>query len=226
MPLRIGNLAGTTIDVDISFVILMALFVMSNSQHGMQDALLWAPVVLVSVLFHELAHAATIGAFGFGSSRIVLAGMGGVTINERRAKPWQDLLISLAGPVSSFILAAIAFYAVQHVAKGDGQNFLIKLGNANIFWGVLNLVPVSPLDGGHAVRHFLRLFLSEAVAFHVAIWLGIVTGVAIALVALRAEQIYVTVFMLYLAFRNFVAWQQVRSYRPPPPDDDVPDGPK
>ena len=47
---------------------------------------------------HELAHAGTIGAFGFGPSRIILAGLGGVTFNERRAKPWQDLLISLAGP--------------------------------------------------------------------------------------------------------------------------------
>ena len=32
-------------------------------------------------------------------------GFGGVTINRRQAKPWQDILVAIAGPICSFLLA-------------------------------------------------------------------------------------------------------------------------
>ena len=104
--LHLGTILGTTITLDFSFIILIVFFVLSDIQRvGARYALLWAPVLLISILFHELAHAAMIGILGFGSSAIVLEGIGGVTMNQRRAKPWQDLVISAAGPASSFLLA-------------------------------------------------------------------------------------------------------------------------
>src|SRR5258706_12082209 len=106
--IRLGTIFGTSITLDFSFLILIVFFVMTDIQAaGMRYALLWVPVLLISILFHELAHAAMIAVLGFGSSAIILAGMGGATYNERRAKPWQDLLISAAGPASSFFLAWI-----------------------------------------------------------------------------------------------------------------------
>ena len=115
--IHLGSILGTTITLDFSFLILIVFFVMMNAQSsGMPYALIWAPVLLISVLFHELAHASMIGSLGFGSSAIILQGMGGATYNDRRARPWQDLLISAAGPLSNFLLAWIVGLIIANVA--------------------------------------------------------------------------------------------------------------
>jgi Zn-dependent protease len=208
--LRIGTLGGTTIDVEVSFLFLCALFVLRDlNGPNPAGAVLWIPVILVSLLAHELAHAAAIGILGFGPSRVVLAGMGGVTINERKARPWQDLLISLAGPIASFGVAAIVF------GSGQRNQFLSMLLQANVLWGIFNLMPVPPLDGGHALRHFLRIFLSEGTAFALSTWIGVVAGVAFAVAAITRGEIYIALLMAYFVFINLRQWQAVRNAMPP-----------
>ncbi|MGA8067757.1 MAG: site-2 protease family protein [Terriglobales bacterium] len=93
---------------------------------------------------------------------------------------WDDILTSVAGPVSNFIvatgalilLAGIALASpaghtlvVGLVAGGDGSAsdsmlapvamLLFELMFINIVLAVFNLIPVPPLDGSHVLRHFL-----------------------------------------------------------------------
>ncbi|HKR63747.1 MAG TPA: M50 family metallopeptidase [Thermoanaerobaculia bacterium] len=168
----------------------------------------------MSVLFHELAHAAMIAALGFGASHIILGGMGGVTMNARRAKPWQDLLISVAGPFSNFVMAFVCWQLIQHAAIVRTDRMLIVLVplllSASVWWGIFNLVPVPPLDGGHATREFFRIFLDERRAFIVAIWIAIVVGTAVVVLALRFQAFFVA---LYLGWFVYVAWQQWQYFR-------------
>jgi Zn-dependent protease len=218
MPFRIGNLGGTTIDVDVTFLFLCAFFAFREvDQHSTDRAFLIVPVILVSLLIHELAHAGTIGILGFGPSRVLLAGMGGVTINERKARPWQELLISLAGPLASFAIVGVAFA----VGRRDIL-FLKMLLQVNLVWGIFNILPVPPLDGGHAVRHFLGLFMRELPAFYAATWIGIVCGLAFALLAGWLSEIFIAVFMGYFVLLNFRQWRLVRAAQrqgpPSPPD--------
>src|SRR6185436_2286127 len=185
--LHLGTIRGTTITVDFNFLILIVFFVAMNynAQQGIQYALLWIPILFISVLFHELAHAAMIGLFGFGSSRVVLTGMGGVTINSRRAKPWQDMLISLAGPISSFALMFLCIWIYQAVpaARQDRMvaELLPRMVQANFFWGLFNLIPVAPLDGGHAVREFFSIFFRDRTSFVIYVWIAMVVGGGIAI---------------------------------------------
>jgi Zn-dependent protease len=90
----------------------------------------------------------------------------------------DDILTSVAGPVSNFIvatgatilLAAIAVAApggrmIVHGAMGGpliGNSALVpasillyELMAINVLLGVFNLIPVPPLDGSHVLRHFL-----------------------------------------------------------------------
>lgn len=210
----LGSIRGTTIHVDFSFLILIVFFVAANYRPnlGIQFALLWIPVVFVSVLVHELAHATAIGLFGYGSSHVVLGGMGGVTVNDRKARPWHDMVISLAGPVSSFILAAVMYVLAVRVAfvQNDPmmREFAPRMLWANLFWGVFNLIPVAPLDGGHAVRNFFRSFLSEQQAFVIAVWIGMLGGAAAAVVAaVIFRQIFIAAFLAWFVFVNFQKWQ-------------------
>src|SRR5258706_5166588 len=90
--IRLGTIFGTSITLDFSFLILIVFFVMTDIQQaGMRYALLWIPVLLISILWHELAHAAMIGALGFGSRSIILEGIGCGPYNERRARPLPEL---------------------------------------------------------------------------------------------------------------------------------------
>lgn len=219
--LHLGSIRGTSIDVDFNFVFLVLFFVVMNynPDKGIHYALLWIPVLFISVLVHELAHAAMIGIFGFGASQIVLTGMGGVTMNQRKARPWQDMLISLAGPVASFgIMFAcwIVFLNVPFVRSDAMLKELIpKLYEANWFWALFNLIPVPPLDGGHATRDFFRMFLSERTAFVIAIWIAMVVGCGVIIYMISGKQYLIAVFIGLFVYMAFQRWQHFRSHGVP-----------
>ena len=215
--IHLGTILGTTITLDFSFVILIVFFVLSDIQRaGIRNALLWAPVLLISILVHELAHAAMIGLLGFGPSQILLQGIGGVTVNERRARPWQDLLISAAGPISSFLLAGGLYVLFVNVGFVRQDPFLLALLplllRANLWWGVFNLMPVVPLDGAGVVRNFLRLFLNERTAFVISIWISIIIGTLLAIAGLVTRWIFLSLLMLWYVRSSYLQWQFFRSY--------------
>ena len=219
--LHLGTIKGTTITVDVSFFILIIFFaiVNYNPARGIEYALIWIPVVFVSVLIHELAHAAMIGALGYGSSQIVLNGMGGVTYNQRRAKPWQDMLISLAGPLSSFGLMFLSLWVIQSVpaVRRDLmlQALLPRMYYANFFWGFFNLIPVAPLDGGHAVREFLNIFLPDRKAFVIYVWIAMIVGGLISVFFFLTRNFFVALYIAWFVYIAFQQWQHFRRYGTP-----------
>lgn len=211
--IHLGSIGGTSIDVDFSFLFIVGLWVLDDFQRSkdLKVALLWAPILFIGILVHELAHAATIGAFGFGASHVILRGIGGVTINTRHARPWQDLLISLAGPVSSFAMALIALRLPASMQRDPMiRVFLPLFAEANLLWGTFNLLPVAPLDGGHAARDFLRMFLKEATAFVVAVWIAFITGGAFVLYMLLSRNFLVAALVAWFVVINYQQWQYFR----------------
>lgn len=217
---HLGSILGTTVTLDLSFLILIAFFVAMDFQSaGARYALLWIPVLFLSVVIHELAHAATIGAFGFGPSQIILEGIGGVTINRRQALPWQDMLISAAGPASSFLL----WWGIGTLFAGSAPlqrdpffaALLPLLARANLWWGIFNLVPVMPLDGYGVLRHFLRMFLNERVAFLTAIWTSMISGALLVIAGLIVRWVFLALLMLWYVRASFMQWRLFRAYRRP-----------
>lgn len=208
--IRLARVGHTTIDVDTSFLFICALFVMSEWSAGPQYALLWVPILFISVVLHELAHAGAAAVFGYGASRIVLAGLGGYTVNEAPKRPWHDMLISLAGPLSSFIIAFIASQFRPHDRMLSA--LLPLLAEANVFWGMFNLIPVAPLDGGHVVRSFLRIFLRDRPAFIVSICIAFIAGIAVIIFGIRAKWFLFAFLIAWYLWMNWQQWQYFRRH--------------
>jgi len=215
--IHLGSIGGTSIDVDLSFLFLVTLWVVTRMNPGtpVAEALMWAPILFLSVLIHELAHAAAFAIFGYGSSHVVLNGWGGVTSNgSRTIRPWHDVVISIAGPLSSFGIAWAMTWVWGNVAAVHADPMLRAMVPAllgiSIFWGLLNLIPVPPLDGGHAVRSFFRTFLREKTAFVIAIWIAIIGGGAAVLLGLYSRQWFLAVLVAFLVYRCVQQWQEFR----------------
>lgn len=213
--IHLGTILGTTIALDLSFLFLIAFFVITSlDTYGMPSALLWAPVIFISILFHELAHAAAIAILGHGSSEIVLGSLGGVTINQRESRPWQDMLISAAGPAASFLLAWLIVVLWRNVPYLQHDRFFREivplLRWANIAWGFFNLLPVIPLDGSSVVRNFLRMIVREQIAFVVSVWLSMITAAVVIVLAVRAKEWFVA---MLIGWMLYMSWQRWEFYR-------------
>ena len=118
----------------------------SGSFYG---TLIWVGIIVVSVLIHEFGHALT-AVFFRQKARIQLIALGGVTtFDGPKLKFWQQFLITLNGPVFGFLLFLAATLLLQwKIASPVWYGILKTTQLANLFWTVVNLLPVLPLDGG------------------------------------------------------------------------------
>jgi Zn-dependent protease len=144
-----------------SFLLVAVVFGLSGMLSGNPAILVaWVVIVFVSVLLHELGHATVGLAFGL-EPRIELHGMGGTTSwsSARPLSTGRRILISLAGPGAGFVLAAIVYFGL-----GPGVFPKTPLGTfayqnllfVNFVWGVANLAPMLPLDGGNVMMQALN----------------------------------------------------------------------
>jgi Zn-dependent protease len=120
----------------------------------------WAVIVFASVLLHESGHAMMGLAFGL-NPQIDLHGMGGTTswTTPREISTARRIAISLAGPGAGFVAAAIVRYGLGPSAfpQTPWGDFLYQaLLFVNFSWGVLNLLPMLPLDGGNVMAQILN----------------------------------------------------------------------
>ncbi|HLL52571.1 MAG TPA: M50 family metallopeptidase [Myxococcaceae bacterium] len=115
----------------------------------------WALVVLVSVTVHELGHALVARRFGH-TVRVELHGMGGTTYHQGASGLTgpKRAAISLAGPFAGVAFGG-AVYALAQVVPPTSALAEVALRDAlwvNLGYGLLNLLPILPLDGGHVLQ--------------------------------------------------------------------------
>ena len=108
----------------------------------------------VAVLLHELGHALAAVYFR-GRPRIELVLFGGLTYPSLPAEvgPGERAMVSLAGPVAGLLSGGIVWL----IAGGQPAVPTRLAPAADVFvwvaavWGVLNLIPLPGLDGGHVL---------------------------------------------------------------------------
>lgn len=150
--------------------------------------LIWVPLVFVSILWHELGHAFAMRQFGYTPS-IELYGMGGRTMwgaGPRNPSPQRRIVVSLAGPFNGFLLGGVVFGVA--LLLGDGQHWAVEYAITmalwvNVGWGLVNLVPMLPWDGGHVMEGVFDL-LTKGKGRRPAAIVTIVIAIGLGLTAL------------------------------------------
>lgn len=142
----------------------------------------FAVALALCVLAHELGHTAASLALGQPVRRVVILFLGGVSeITGEITRARDELLIALAGPIVSALLAASAGAAFTFTDHGSlTWAFLLLLTWSNAIVAVFNLLPGLPLDGGRVLRSLTwAASRSQSTGTRVAAWSGRVIAVLI-----------------------------------------------
>lgn len=223
---------------------------------GIAAALYYFIVFSFSISIHESAHA--LAAYYLGDS--TGKDLGRITINPMKhldpvgtillfmagfgwAKPVPfnpsnfknrktgTTLVSLAGPLSNFILAIIfAFTFLFFVLKFDVSpdfnstdplviitNFGLIGLNLNIVLTVFNLLPFPPLDGSKILafflpQHYYFKFIQNQYATFIVFIILIMTGVLNTILTLAYEHVSNFIFFILEPLKNLIAWRKIITY--------------
>ena len=231
------SVAGIPVRVHPLFWVIAFLFGFSSA--NLLYTFIWVLAIFLSVLVHELGHAFAFRRFGLRSS-IVLHFAGGLTVPESVSwgstwanvalSPREEIVISLAGPFSGFLLATLLVGGVVVSGGSVAVDWLLGfiplpavtslpfggafvtllfaiLVSVNVFWGLINLVPVYPLDGGNVARYAL-LQHDPYDGVRKSLWLSVVAGGVMAFVGLVfLRSMYMALLFGFLAFQSYQSLQ-------------------
>ena len=212
---------------------LMALLLGRPFDTPTKQLMIWVVAVLVSILIHELGHALVAIYFYRCRTSVLLYQMGGLAFyHPNRTTPYREVAVSAAGPGAGFVLAGLMCVALLlsgnelrfgdftkldfriFAPMPDANVYLFYLVNQmlylNIIWGMVNLLPVYPLDGGQISRSLLQHYRPHD-GLRQSLVLSIMTGICMAVFAWFIwESLFVAFMFGYLAYMSYTMFQMVQ----------------
>lgn len=185
-------------------------------------------LLFVLVTLHEFGHSFAARRYGIPVQQIVLSPIGGLAQLKRMPdSPWQEFVISIAGPAVNVVIAivmvtaaALSGFGVGDILAGLGRIDGLALGALfsyvfvyNIFLAGFNLLPAFPMDGGRVLRALLAMRLDYARATRIAANIGRALAVAFGIWGLLNGgffQILIAIF-IYTAASQEARYAEVRS---------------
>ncbi len=191
-----------------------------------------AASILIHELGHALAFRrygmeAQIVLYYLGGLAIPTMGFRGAR-SARSTGSREDLIIAAAGPAfqigSALLLVLIAWSINYEVMSfqfmpGPLADLGRKLGGReiesvtlyallnfyvwpSIMWGLLNLVPVLPLDGGRVAKAIIEMQRGDVTN---AYWISVITAALLSLYGFSSGQTFLGIFFASLAINNYQA---------------------
>ena len=223
MPLLLGGafISRSTGNAGVNVLILISVFFVSILVHELGHAF----------AFRYFGQHSRIVLYWMGGLAIPDSG-GNPWSNMPRVSfsPEQQIIVSLAGPIFGFLLAI--FLCAISIALGgefrlvdrgifpifipdfprdvnEAVQIFLKIGIwANIFFNILNLVPVYPLDGGQVARQlFVMNDAWNGVRF--SIYLSIAAGAIVALASFASGDRFLGIFFAIMAWSNYTTLQSM-----------------
>ncbi|WP_339729785.1 site-2 protease family protein [uncultured Gimesia sp.] len=225
----LGNVAPTEFDLRFSVfgipVRVHPLFwavsaFMGWNPNDIKMTFIWIACVFVSILVHELGHALMARHFGW-PPEIVLYHFGGLAMFQPYSgmTTRRSIIVSAAGPFAGFaFLGAVMFFRLISARFGFWDQFSREglfyvtvtfhyLFFINLYWGLINLAPVLPLDGGHICEDICKA-VKRYRGDILAIQISMVVAGALAFYFFQQQFRYAGIMFALFAFFNFQAYQQ------------------
>jgi Zn-dependent protease/CBS domain-containing protein len=182
--ITLGSFKGTAVRVHVTLLLFLAWIGMAAFQRGGAEAagqsVLFIALIFLCVVLHEFGHILTARQFGIRSSEVTLLPIGGVANMEAMPqKPYQELLIALAGPavniaIAGALLAVSGAFNLDDAAHISDPSISIveRLAATNVFLAMFNMIPAFPMDGGRVLRAALAMWLGQGAATRIAAQIG------------------------------------------------------
>jgi Zn-dependent protease len=193
------RLFGFPVTIGVDFL-LITLIIGLEARPGV-GIVEWVAVVAFSILIHELGHAFALSMYNI-HPEIRLWGMGGLTTSGFVLPPRKSILVSLAGPLVG-IPVAIAVMVVKPWLPPTGlaEQAAADLIFVNLWWGILNLLPIGGLDGGNITSNLFVVVLGPRGKRPGLIAVAL-CSVAIALGAIAVGFFYLTIVIVFFGLFN------------------------
>lgn len=200
--------------------------------------LIWIPVVFVSILIHELGHALLMRHFGQSPHIVLYMGGGYASSHSgydsfsfqssKRLTHAQHIIVLLGGPGAGFLFAALIFVALAvsgqevtfradfpffwrfepFLGREQLTDLVWSLLTVNILWGLMNLVPVYPLDGGQIAREvFLATNPWNGLVY--SLYLSLAAGIAMVVAGLYYQEMFIAILFGFFAYQTYMTLQQM-----------------
>jgi len=166
----------------------------------------WIVIVFVSILIHEMGHAFTARMYG-SAVAIELNGLGGLTrwsTPREEITPGRRALIAAAGSAVGLLFGGLVWLVAGQFGPYDPLIAFILESTiyVNVFWGLLNWLPIRPLDGGHLLESLLEKVVPTR-AEAIARVIFTVTAAAALAVAIWQQFIFIAVLAGWLLLSEF-----------------------
>jgi Zn-dependent protease len=170
--IKLGKIFGIEIGLHYSWLIIAVLISLSLAQY-FADAhpdwggtMIWTTSLVTAILFfvsivvHELSHAAVARARNIPVRSITLFALGGVAQIEGEAPDGKtEFWMGIVGPVTSIAIGSLCLgsaylfgWAPGTEATTPSMATLVWLGYINISLAIFNMLPGFPMDGGRVLR--------------------------------------------------------------------------
>jgi Zn-dependent protease len=215
--LKVASIFGIEVRIHLTFLLFLVWIWFSYYQvagfAGAVQGVLFILALFACVLLHEFGHAFAARGFGIETPDITLLPIGGVArLSRIPGKPWQELLVAIAGPLVNVVIAGVLIFVIHTSATLEQLEYLedprvellAKLASVNVMLVLFNLIPAFPMDGGRVLRALLAMVLPYARATQIAAWIGQGLAVVFGIFAIKFGH----PLLIFIAFFIFVGAQQ------------------
>ncbi len=204
------RVASVPVRLHFTFVLLLAFLIVTDLGHESSLTFaLYLTGLFVSLLVHELAHAGVAAQLKVRTLEIVMFPIGGLSRLERRLRPTEEILVTLAGPLANLAIAGAIFgymagvhepvtIGLRDLLTPSDANVWQRIAFANLLAAALNLVPAFPMDGGRVLRAFMSMVRPEEEATRVAAWMGRMLAISMGLYGLVFSELLLVFFAFFV----------------------------
>lgn len=231
--LVIGQVRGIEIKLHPTFLLVLPWTALNWGYFGGYGlagfgfGLILMTLLFAFVVLHELGHSFVALHYGIGVRDITLLPIGGVArIEQIPTAPGREIAIALAGPAVNFAIALLFTPPVLLIAAANGLSnplelllyltdvsptgFILYLFFTNVTLVLFNLLPAFPMDGGRLLRAILCYFTTRLTATRIAVWVGQIFAIAIAIFGIAIGAPTLVLVALFVVFAAYTEGAAVR----------------